>query len=435
MKKNIFLFLFPFFVAINVQSQDSSFVRNIIRDLSAPEMFGRGYSYSGDSLAANYICSLLQNLGTVPLAEDFRQSYGFYAFSMEGNVSVQIGNQELIPYDDYRIAPFSVSLNKKCKIVVITPDFFTNQTKQLQFSRQYGKELKDILLYMDISAKKWQKKANKAFVDQVLGFLNSGTTLGGVAGIVVGMNEMPVWSFSQTDKKRDFALIYIRSELIKKPTKELISVSYENKFVFHKTQNVAAMIKGTLFPDSFFVFTAHYDHLGTMGASVIFPGAHDNASGVAFLLDLARHFSSTPSPYSLIFLFLSGEEAGLKGSLYASENPLFDFEKVKLLVNLDMQCGGDDGIMVVNARAENTQQFYQQLVKVNEKHGYIAAIKSRPNAANSDHYPFSKLMPSIFIYTLGGKIGAYHHYGDTCESCSLNNYNNRFKLLINLLAP
>ena len=80
------------------------------------------------------------------------------------------------------------------------------------------------------------------------------------------------------------------------------------------------MIKGTLFPDSFFVFTAHYDHLGTMGASVIFPGAHDNASGVAFLLDLARHFSSTPPPYSLIFLFLSGEEAGLKGSLYASEN-------------------------------------------------------------------------------------------------------------------
>ena len=155
------------------------------------------------------------------MAEDFRQSYGFYAFSMEGNVSVQIGNQELIPYDDYCIAPFSVSLNKKYKVVVITPDFFTNQTKQLQFRRQYGKELKNILLYMDISAKKWQKKANKVFVDQVLGFLNSGTTLGGIAGIVVGMNEIPVWSLSETDKKRDFALIYIRSELMKKPKKSL----------------------------------------------------------------------------------------------------------------------------------------------------------------------------------------------------------------------
>lgn len=435
MKKNIFLLLFTFFVTINAQSQDSTFVRNIIRDLSAPEMFGRGYSYSGDSLAANYICSLLQNLGTVPLTKDFRQSYGFYAFSMEDNVSLQIGNKELVPYDDYRIAPFSVSLNKKYTIVLITPDFFNDQTKQLQFRRQYGEELKDILLYMDISAKKWQKKANKKFVDQLLGFMHRETTLGGIAGILVGTNEMPVWSLSTTDKRRDFALIYIRSELMKKHTKDLITVSYENKFVFHKTQNVGAMIKGTLFPDSFFVFTAHYDHLGTMGASVIFPGAHDNASGVAFLLDLARHFSSTPPPYSLIFLFFSGEEAGLKGSLYASENPLFDFEKVKLLINLDMQCGGDEGIMVVNTHAENTQQFYQQLVKINEKYGYVAAVKSRPNAANSDHYPFSKFMPSIFIYTLGGKIGAYHHYGDTCESCSLNNYNNRFKLLINLLAP
>lgn len=427
-KKNSLLFVFLLFTNI-IFAQDSNFVRKIICNLSADSMFGRGYSYNGDAIAADYICSLLTDMKVRPLQDSYRQHYGFFTFAMEGKVYFKLKNKELAPYDDYRIAPFSASLHDQFVIQKITPDFFNDPNYQIELSKRYGASLSNRILYLDISHKKWQKKENKETVKRIIERLNHNSSIGGYPAMLIGTETMPVWSFSGTGKKRDFALIYVRPTVLQRHLKDTVSISFQNKYKFHKTQNIYAFIEGREVADSFYVFTAHYDHLGTMGESVIFPGAHDNASGVAFLLDLVRHYQQHPPAYSLIFIFLSGEEAGLKGSFYAVNNPLFDFEKVKLLINLDMQCGGDDGIMVVNAEDEKTKKYYQKMVAYNQKYQLLPAVKSRPNAPNSDHYPFSAFMPAIFIYTLGGKIGTYHHYDDTCERCSLINYKTIFNLI------
>ena len=76
-----------------------------------------------------------------------------------------------------------------------------------------------------------------------------------------------------------------------------------------------------------------------------------------------------------------------------------------------MQCGGDDGIMVVNARADNTQQFYQQLVRL-MKTWYVAAVKSRASA-NSITILLVSLCVHFFLFL--AEKWSYHHYGDTAK--------------------
>ena len=136
------------------------------------------------------------------------------------------------------------------------------------------------------------------------------------------------------------------------------SRSFSNEAIIHTTQNVCAYIRGTEVADSFIVLCAHYDHLGSIGNKTYYPGAHDNASGVAALIDIANYFSKKPHKYSIAFLFFCGEEAGLIGSGYFVKHPLIPLDKIKALINIDMFCGGNEGIMIVNAKSDETQPIY-----------------------------------------------------------------------------
>ena len=194
----------------------------------------------------------------------------------------------------------------------------------------------------------------------------------------------------------------------------------------YRSQNVCGYIPGQ--SDSMIVFTAHYEHLGMHGDTIFF-GAHDNASGTAAVLDLARQLSSQTNKYTYVFLFFGGEESGLVGSAYFADIPLIKMNKVKLLMNIDLFCGGDDGLMVVNANAPETKPYVDLLTQLNDQRHYAAKIARRDNAANSDHWHLSKQCPAVFIYTLGGPFGGYHSPTDTCEGCGLGNYNNFMTLL------
>jgi len=164
---------------------------------------------------------------------------------------------------------------------------------------------------------------------------------------------------------------------------------------------------------------------------VVFPGAHDNASGTATVMALAYHFKKNPSPYTTVFCFFSGEEIGLKGSTYFVEHPIIDLKKVKIALNFDLLCGGNAGITIVNSQTDNTRRLYERFVAVNDEKGYIPEIRSRPNTSNSDHYPFTNWdVPAVFIYALGGRQGAYHQYTDTQDNCSLDKWEDIFHLII-----
>ena len=199
----------------------------------------------------------------------------------------------------------------------------------------------------------------------------------------------------------------------------------------YQSQNVCGVLPGK--SDSMIVFTAHYEHLGMHGDTIFF-GAHDNASGTAAVLDLARMVAGQEQRhYTYVFLFFGGEESGLIGSGFFADMPLIKMNKVKLLVNIDLFCGGDEGLMVVNANDRATKPYVDMLDRINEERGYAAKIGRRDNAPNSDHYYLSQYCPAIFIYTLGGPYGGYHSPDDTCDGCGLGHYHRHLTLIRALL--
>lgn len=93
------------------------------------------------------------------------------------------------------------------------------------------------------------------------------------------------------------------------------------------------------------IIGAHYDHLGTAALfdgkypiGQIHNGADDNASGVAGLLELARHYINNKGkePFNFLFIAFGGEELGLQGSKYYTAHPLIPLDKVHFMLNMDM---------------------------------------------------------------------------------------------------
>ncbi|RYF23848.1 MAG: M20/M25/M40 family metallo-hydrolase, partial [Flavobacteriales bacterium] len=212
-------------------------------------------------------------------------------------------------------------------------------------------------------------------------------------------------------------------------TPKSININIENEFVPSFTAaNVAAVIKGSTKPDSILVFTAHYDHLGGMGSKTYFPGANDNASGVAMLLNLAKYYAANPPKYSVVFIAFAAEEIGLLGSKYFTENPLIPLKDIRFLWNLDLLGTGETGATVVNATIHPRE--FALLNKINDEQKFLPKINPRGKAANSDHYFFTeKGVPAFFLYTQGG-ISAYHDINDKAETLPLTAYENLFRLFV-----
>jgi Zn-dependent M28 family amino/carboxypeptidase len=229
-------------------------------------------------------------------------------------------------------------------------------------------------------------------------------------------NEVADYSVIQIDKKALGAM----------PTE--FKAEIDNSFVSSfKAYNVAGVVKGTKKPDSMIIITAHYDHLGGMGKETYFPGANDNASGIALLLNLARYYAANPQPYSIGFILFAGEEAGLIGSKHFTENPLVPLRNIRFLLNTDLAGTGEEGITVVNA-TEFPQEF-ALMQQINKEGNYLTAVNARGKAANSDHYFFTeKGVPAFFFYTLGG-IKAYHDVFDKADTLPLNEHEDLFKLV------
>ena len=418
-----------FFCAVtNSVAQDSNYVRKNLAVLTSHDMYGRGGAHDGELKAATFIREQLVAVGAMPLGENGFQKWTTKAHKMEGKVSMSVKGKELSPFWDYRVAPYSHSLNRdNIPVIRVDASLLVDTPAMERFISDNLARLKTSMVYIDGVKWKHRKDIPATKIQKALRTLTYNNPFQS-AGILVGVDELPVWGLSNTDFERNYAYIYVVRKRLPKSAKT-VSVHFQNEFYTKHTQNVCFAVEGTTHPDEFVILTAHYDHLGCMGDSVIFFGAHDNAAGTSAVMDFARHFAKQPLRYTTVFLLFSGEESGLKGSKYFVDHPLVPLEKVKMVVNIDMFCGGDEGITVVNSDGKNTADFFNDMVKINDEKHYIAQLKPRTNAANSDHYFFSQHCPAIFIYTLGGQYGGYHHFTDTCDKCGLGCYNNLFTLI------
>ena len=239
------------------------------------------------------------------------------------------------------------------------------------------------------------------------------------------------WSCSQ--KKSKVPVIILRSDLFNRDVSANFEVKVKSDFIKKNiSRNVIGFIEGSKFKDSFIYVTAHYDHLGMMGNKTYFPGANDNASGIAMMLNIAKYYQTNKPKYSMVFIAFSGEEAGLIGSQHYVEHPLTALSNIKFLVNLDLMGNGADGVMVVNGTINPSE--FQLLKSINEKEKYLPEVKIRGKAANSDHYWFAQSGVPAFFFYLMGPYPFYHDVNDKTTALPLTNFDQAFMLFQSFIS-
>jgi Zn-dependent M28 family amino/carboxypeptidase len=182
-----------------------------------------------------------------------------------------------------------------------------------------------------------------------------------------------------------------------------VSATIKNSFETGVSGNVCGVIKGKTRPDEVIVYTAHWDHLGVgkpVNGDSIYNGATDNASAIAWMLEIARAFKSAPQPErSVLFFSPTGEESGLLGAEFYCEHPFFELNKTAAVINTDVLLfvGEFNDVTLTGSGYSELDQWVETAAK--EQGRYLA---SDPNPENgmffrSDHFPFVKRgVPAIF---------------------------------------
>ncbi len=396
---------------------EKKWLRHTIATLSSDNMHGRGYISKGGDKAASFIRRSFKDFGLLPLDADsnYYQPYMFPVNTFPGQMYLKINRRELVPGKDFLSDAGNTSL----------------YTRKARLKRLSLANVKDSLAWEGVKQKLDTHKAyflkdadtlSKYLKLSIRSFANAIP-----AGIFIVPKHGKLTWLVRTDTIAAH-IFYIEDTVLPKRVRKA-TIAIENKFQpAFKTQNVIGYVPGTEHPDSFIVFTAHYDHLGHMGKTAIFPGAHDNASGTSLVLYLASYFAQHPQKYSVAFMLFSGEEAGLLGSKYYVGHPVFPLSQIRFVVNLDMTGDATNGITVVNG--DTQPEEFSLLEKINSSFNYLPAIKMRAQTQNSDHYSFSKVgVPAIFIYGNGTK-GFYHDIYDKAKELNLQNIDGLAKLLI-----
>lgn len=195
------------------------------------------------------------------------------------------------------------------------------------------------------------------------------------------------------------------------------------KHIHARAQNVAAVVRGrdAQLAAEAVVIGAHYDHLGLGrhnaldpdAAGQVHPGADDNASGTAAVMELARAVAARRDDLkrSVIFLTFSGEELGLLGSAYYTAHPLWPLEKTVAMLNLDMVGRVRDGKLYVGG-VGTSPAFAKLLEEANSS--ALRLESSRSGYGSSDHTSFYvSNIPVLFFFS--GLHPDYHRATDTPE--------------------
>ncbi|MBW8051124.1 MAG: M20/M25/M40 family metallo-hydrolase [Cytophagales bacterium] len=460
-------------------SQDIQRARQTIDTLCSVSMHGRGYVNAGDKIAAEFIKAQFENIGVKIFRSSYLQYFNLDVNTFPKKIKLKINGNDLLPGKDFIVDAISRKGKGRCKVQYLDTLIFTDlparlsggQAKDLSEAgaqkAQAGKDARE--QFLEQSNKKkvfvYDAKHYGQLLELPLEFINK---IHESKAIIELREKKLTVSISNSQlsnpffeiKKSDWPLyvgrhgISSKQRVITHNDKSLIDTKTQKKrndmsdqvkkikvrfrvdaelIENYQSQNIIGFIKGKEVPDTFLVFSAHYDHLGMMGNDVYFPGANDNASGVAMLLELARYYAMPGNePHcSIVFIAFGGEEAGLAGSKYYTQNPLFPLRRIKFLINLDLMGTGQEGMTVVNGTIFNKE--FEKLMKINQQRNYLPQIKKRGEAANSDHFFFTeKGVPSFFFYTLGNPKH-YHDIYDIPETLPLTGFEGIFKLILDFV--
>jgi len=383
--------------------------------LADDKLEGRRTGTEGERLAREYIRDQFETVGLKAMGPD---GY-FQAFEINDGKEMgpdnflNINNENLQPGKDYFVFPYSPDLKLEA-----LPSISVNEAEMPWFF-----DLKEVLE---------DNKSNPHYDlnEWIATHARSASLKGASAIIYYNSSSIPDnLSFNPKDRreKLEIPVLYVSAQAAKKyfsdPSASLhfkMKVDIDEKK--RKGHNVLGYIDNNA--DKTVVIGAHFDHLGygedgnSMIRNIENPGIHngadDNASGTAALIELARMLNTSNSGNSnYLFIAFSGEELGLYGSKFFTENPTIDLRKVNYMINMDMVGRLNDSSKMLTVGGFGTSPQWTSLVNPSANLPFRIRIDSS-GTGPSDHTSFyRKDIPVLFFFT--GLHTDYHKPSDDAD--------------------
>ncbi|HCY00792.1 MAG TPA: hypothetical protein DG754_11685, partial [Bacteroidales bacterium] len=319
------------------------------------------------------------------------------------------GKALLILTNNLRVGALNVqnlAKSKGCALIIVA-----NPTKNQQFSqisRQVNALHSKTTYTIANSKKSVLTRSFSPVADPIPQILISNQ----VTSAILGENPLKVWQRIN------------RNETIRTlPPGIKLGLQFEKQTDTINTQNVIGWIPSSRNSGKSIVVCAHFDHLAPQGQNW-FPGADDNASGTALLIELAKRFAAKAKrgvefKNNIIFAAFTAEEIGLLGSEHYSKNPLFPLDSTTVVLNFDMvgrarkQNGTKKNLFI--SGANSIEKFGKTALQINADTSLYIDFKSlawMSASLLSDHYHFeTKGIPAYLLTT--GLHSEYHTPLDT----------------------
>lgn len=394
---------------------DREQLERIVRELTAGELQGRRSGERGGQLAADYLAEAFRTLGLSPLGGDsHRQAFSFpyYAHSEPYGASLTYGGKSyhLVYRHDYRFQAFSGHGQLEADLVYVgrgtpaeyagrvltgqwaliritrRPDFHTAQAMAAT-ARAMGAG--GVAFLLDDSS--WLARADGS--QQIIpGFPAIALAARTLTDLAPEKGPPDNWQLGATGF-RLAAQVGVIAEA-------------------RRGENILGILEpeGGRPPTLTVLIGAHYDHLGQDLDGGTFPGAFDNASGCAILLEVARVLRADPLPLRLIFAAWGAEEVGLHGSAHFADTG--SGPRPDLVINLDSLGGPGELIIGYNERALSSALDLAQAAAAQGRNYRLVA-----STAGSDGHSFARAgFPVIYLHESPAPIE--HTLDDTADKLS-----------------
>jgi len=435
MTRSILLFLFffqiffPSAISQKLRKADKEIIGELQTDisyLSNDKLEGRRSGTAGETLASDYIIAAFSKTGLKPLGDSgtWRQQFEIYDGRDISRTRFMINNTLLSLNTEYFPLPFSASGKVDGSPAIAlqesgSPWFYDlKEFVEAESSNPHfdmGKVLRE-------KTRLFAGKGASAVI-----FYNSSKTEDGI-----------IFDPAEGIKPEKIPALYVTKDGRKKYLKDISqTLDVEMDIVMEEKKRWAHNVVGWLDNGAPYtvVIGAHYDHLGfgedgnslyRGSEKMIHPGADDNASGTAGLIEMARLLKKTKNLRSnYLFVAFSGEESGLIGSKYFIEHSPVSPSKISYMLNMDMIGRLNDSSHVLTIGGYGTSPQWADLIAgtLNKKIFVLNADSS--GTGPSDHTSFYlKNIPVLFFFT-----GIHPDYHKPTDKADKINYTGELQVI------
>jgi hypothetical protein len=438
--------------------------------LSSDALEGRETGTRGQRMAAAFISAYFEDLGlTAPVNGSYFQPVELFK-SEPGEIYVKVGETKFMNFDNIAYSGSAdsegetslpvlfagkgrpedleqVDVKDKAALIMLTAeDNFRGTVSKV---REKGARL--VLVFNGSSAE------SKKFINQFKMFAGGGRLSAkrpekaSNAGMFILTPEIATQLMPKSSVEKFTKAINENSKkgALKKMKPGSITFKTTMTVKTLNTSNVLGYLEGSDKKDELVIVTAHYDHIGKSRAGqgdIINNGADDDGSGTVSVLQMAKAFAQAKKDgngprRSMLFMTVTGEEQGLLGSSYYSENPVFPLDKTVVDLNIDM-VGRRDAqhkdsapyVYVIGSDKLSTElhQLSESVNKSTENliFDYVYNDENHPDRLyyRSDHWNFAKKnIPIIFYFD--GIHEDYHKPSDEVEKIEFDLLAKRARLV------